>query len=264
VNALVSDSLVFARRNAAHVRQIPEKLIDVTLQPLMFVLLFSFVFGNVIAIPGGGDYKEYLLAGILVQTLAFGMMGPGVAIATDLTEGIIDRFRSLPTSRAAYLIGHILSEMATAMIGLVVLVISGLIVGWGIHDGVWNAAAGFGLLILFSMTMIWAGTLLGLTARSADSVQGVMFLVMFPLTFLSNAFVPADGLPSGLRAVSNWNPISALVAAARDLFGNPTAVPHDAPWSLEHPVVTSLLWCVGLLTLVVPLTLARYRRRTTG
>src|SRR5204863_1439157 len=139
---------VFARRNAAHIRQIPEKLLDVTLQPLMFVLLFAYVFGGVIDIPGS-DYKEYLVGGILVQTLAFGMMGPGVSIATDLTEGVIDRFRSLPTSRAAYLIGHLISETAAAMIGLVVLVFSGLLVGWGIHDGLPHAIAGFALLILF-------------------------------------------------------------------------------------------------------------------
>jgi ABC transporter DrrB family efflux protein len=215
-------------------------------------------------VPGGGDYKEYLLAGILVQTLAFGMMGPGVAIATDLTEGIIDRFRSLPTSRAAYLIGHLISELGAAMVGLVVLTLSGLLVGWRIHEDVGHAAAAFALLILFSATMIWLGTLIGLVSRSADAVQGLMFITVFPLTFLSNAFVPADGLPDGLRAVANWNPISALVAAARELFGNATAVPHDAPWPLEHPVVASFGWCALLLIVVVPLTLRRYGARTSG
>ena len=262
MTALVADSMVFARRNAAHIRQIPEKLLDVTLQPLMFVLLFAYVFGGVIHIPGS-NYKEYLLGGILVQTLAFGMMGPGVSIATDLTEGVIDRFRSLPVPRAAYLIGHLISELGAAMIGLTVMVATGLVVGWRIHEDVAHAAAAFGLLVVFAATMIWTGTLIGLISRSADAVQGLMFMTVFPLTFLSNAFVPADGLPDGLRAVANWNPVSAVVAAVRTLFGNAAATPHDAPWPLQHPVAAALLWCAAILALVVPLTLARYRQRTT-
>lgn len=223
--ALLSDSLVFARRNATHVRQIPEKLIDVTLQPLMFVLLFAYVFGNVIAVPGGGNYKDYLLAGILVQTLAFGMMGPGVTIATDLTEGVIDRFRSLPTSRSAYLIGHLISEIGATMIGLVVLSLSGLIVGWRVRDGLLHALGAYGLLVLFATTMVILGTMVGLTARSAEGVQGVSFIIVFPLTFLSNAFVPAGSLPSVLRHVAEWNPISAVVAAARSCSATPWPPP---------------------------------------
>ncbi|MEA2125630.1 MAG: type transport system permease protein [Solirubrobacteraceae bacterium] len=262
MTTLAADSLVFARRNAAHIRQIPEKLLDVTLQPLMFVLLFAFVFGGVIDVPGS-NYKEYLIGGILVQSLAFGMMGPGVSIATDLTEGVIDRFRSLPVSRAAYLIGHLISELGAAMIGLVVMLVTGLIVGWRVHEDVFHAAAAIGLLILFSSAMIWVGTLIGLISRSADAVQGLMFMTVFPLTFLSNAFVPADGLPDGLRAVANWNPVSAIVAAVRTLFGNAAATPHDAPWPLQHPVVAALAWCVLMLAVAVPLTLARYRQRTT-
>ncbi len=262
MSTLASDSLVFARRNAQHVRQIPEKLLDVTLQPLMFVLLFAYVFGGVIDVPGS-NYKEYLIGGILVQSLAFGMMGPGVSINSDLTEGVIDRFRSLPVARGAYLIGHLVSELGAAMIGLVVMLTTGLIVGWRAHEDIPHVAAAIGLLILFSSTMIWTGTLLGIVARSSDAVQGMMFTTVFPLTFLSNAFVPADGLPDGLRAVANWNPISAVVAAVRQLFGNARAVPHDAPWPLEHPVVAALGWCLLILAVVVPLTLSRYKRRTT-
>jgi ABC-2 type transport system permease protein len=259
---LVSDSLALARRNLSHVRQIPEKLLDVTLQPLMFVLLFAFVFGGVIAVPGG-SYREYLIGGILVQTLAFGLMGPGVAIATDLGEGIVDRFRSLPTSRAAYLSGHFLAELAAVLIALVVLTASGLIVGWEIHTDLAHAVAGFGLLILFACACIWLGTLIGVIARTPDSVQGVAFMTVFPLTFLSNAFVPTEKLPDGLRQVAEWNPISALVAATRTLFGNPTATPADAPWPLQHPVTASLLWCVALLAIAVPLCIARFQARTT-
>jgi ABC transporter DrrB family efflux protein len=263
MTAAISDSLVFARRNLEHVRQIPEKLIDVTVQPLMFTLLFAYVFGGVIHVPGG-SYREYLVGGILVQTLAFGMMGPAMSIATDMTEGIVDRFRSLPTSRAAYLVGHFLAELAAACVALTVLAVSGLVVGWRVHTGFADAVAGFGLLLLFSACMLWVGTLLGLLARSADAVQGFVFLVIFPLTFLSNAFVPAAGLPSGLRAVSNWNPVSAMVAAVRALFGNPSAQPPGAPWPLQHPVAAALLGCLLLLAVAVPLTVARFRQRTTG
>jgi ABC-type multidrug transport system permease subunit len=150
------------------------------------------------------------------------------------------------------------------MLGLLVLTLSGLLVGWRIHEDAAHAVAGFGLLILFSATMIWLGTLIGLISRTADGVQGLAFITVFPLTFLSNAFVPADGLPDGLRDVANWNPISSLVAATRRLFGNATAVPHDAPWPLEHPVIAAFGWCALILAVVVPLTLRRFRARTTG
>ena len=260
---LVSDSLVLARRNLAHVRQIPEKLIDVTLQPIMFVLLFTFVFGRVIHVPGG-SYREYLIAGILVQTLAFGIMGPGVSIATDLQEGIVDRFRSLPMSRSAYLIGHLMAEMAATALAITVLSVTGLIVGWRIHTDVPHALAGFALLFLFAFAMQWIGTLLGVISRSPDAVQGVMFVIVLPLTFLSNMFVPADGLTPALRTLSNWNPVSAMVAAARTLFGNPVAMPSDAPWPMHHPVAAALMWCLALLALAIPLTVRRFRARTTG
>jgi ABC-2 type transport system permease protein len=260
---LVSDSLALARRNLEHVRQIPEKLLDVTLQPIMFVLLFAFVFGGVIAIPGG-DYTAYLIGGILVQTLAFGMMGPGVSIATDLGEGIVDRIRSLPTSRSAYLMGHFLAELAAALLALVMLTATGLAVGWRIDAGVVDAIAGFALLVLFGAAMISLGTLAGVMARTPDAVQGLAFTAVFPLTFLSNAFVPAASLPDGLREIAEWNPISAVVAGVRTLFGNPTAVPADAPWPLQHPVLAAVLWSLAFLAISAPLCVAAFRRRTTG
>jgi ABC transporter DrrB family efflux protein len=259
---LVSDSLALAGRNLEHVRQIPEKLLDVTLQPIMFVLLFSLVFGNVIDVPGG-DYTNYLIAGILVQSVAFGMMGPGVSIASDLGEGMVDRIRSLPTSRSAYLLGHFIAELGAAILGIAVLVATGFAVGWSIESSVPEAIAGFALLILFSAAMIWLGTLLGVIARSPDAVQGVVFMTVFPLTFLSIAFVPAAGLSAGLRHVAEYNPISAVVAAERTLFGNPMALPADAPWPLTHPVLAAVLWSVAFLAIAAPLTIARFRSRTT-
>jgi ABC-2 type transport system permease protein len=258
---LVSDSLALAGRNLQHVRQIPEKLLDVTLQPIMFVLLFAFVFGNVIAVPGG-DYREYLIGGILVQSLAFGMMGPGTSIATDLGEGMVDRIRSLPTSRSAYLFGHFAAELAATLLAVVILCVTGFAIGWSIDSSVPEALGGLALLIAFASAMIWAGTLLGVIARSPDAVQGFVFMTVFPLTFLSNAFVPAAGLPDGLQQIAEWNPVSAVVAAVRTLFGNPTAIPADAPWPLEHPVLAAVLWTGLFLAVSIPLTIRRFRSRT--
>jgi ABC transporter DrrB family efflux protein len=263
VRDLVSDSLALAGRNLRHVRQIPEKLLDVTLQPLMFVLLFAYVFGGVIGI-GGGSYREYLIGGVLVQTLAFGMMGPATAIATDLTEGIVDRFRSLPMARSAYLAGHLLAELAAATLGAVVLCLSGLIVGWRIDGGVPHALAGFGLAILLAFTMLVVGTLLGLLVRSPDAAQGIVFVTVFPLTFVANTFVPLAGLPAGLREFAEYNPISTFAAAFRELFGNPLALPPDPAWPIRHAVLASFLWCAGILAVALPLMLMRYRARTSG
>ncbi len=260
---LASDAAVLAKRQFAHIRQIPEKLFDVTLQPLMFVLLFSFVFGGVIAVPGGGDYKEYLIGGILVQTLAFGMMGPGVSMATDLGEGIIDRFRSLPMSRPAYLLGHLSAEFAATVLAITIMVLAGLIVGWGINSTPLEALGGFGLLFLLAIAMLWLGTLIGVVARSPDVVQGIAFTTIFPLTFVANTFVPVGGLPEGLRQFAEYNPVSCWAAAVRTLFGNPTAIPDGSAWPLEHPVVASIGWCLLILAVVVPLTVRAYRKRTS-
>jgi ABC transporter DrrB family efflux protein len=261
IHWLFSDSLVFARRNLEHVRQIPEKLIDVTLQPLMFTLLFAFVFGNVIHVPGG-NYREYVVAGILVQTLAFGVMGPGTSIATDLGEGIVDRFRSLPMARSAFIVGHVLAEFAAALLGLTVMTVAGLIVGWRIHTDVPHALAGFALLAALAFAMLWLGMLLGSVVRTPDAAQGIVFIVIFPLTFVANAFVPSGTLPDVLQHVANWNPVSALAAGIRTLFGNPTATPADAPWPLQHPVASSVIWIAVLLAVVIPLAIAAYRKRT--
>jgi len=257
----VADSLVFARRHVAHVRQIPEKLLDVTLQPIMFTLLFAYVFGGVIAIPDG-NYREYLLGGVMIQSLSFGIMGPATSIATDVREGVVDRFRSLPVSPSSYLVGHILAELGATLLGVTILSLSGLIVGWGIYSSVLGGIAGYALVVLFAFSVVWIGTWLGLVVRSPDAAQGVVFVVVFPATFLANTFVPLAGLPSVLRTIASWNPISTLAAAVRELFGNPTALPPNAPWPLHHAVAASVGWCLVMLAIGVPLALRAFRRRT--
>ena len=259
---LWSDSMVYAARNIAHIRQIPEKLLDVTIQPLMFVLLFAYVFGGAIA-DSGGSYREYVIAGILLQSLAFGMTGPATAIATDLTEGVVDRFRSLPASRSAYLLGHYLAELAGMVLSIVVLLTAGLVVGWRTHNDVGHVTGALLLLLLFASAMIWIGTWIGLKVRSADAVMGVGFVVIFPLTFLSSTFVPIDTLPTALQYVAAWNPVSVMVGAIRVMFGNPSLPVTVHSFPLEHPVPAAFVYCLVILAIAVPASLRQYRARTS-
>ena len=257
-----SDTLVYAARHIEHIRQIPEKLLDVTAQPLMFVLLFSYVFGGAIAVKGG-NYREYIIGGILIQSLGFGMTGPATSIATDLTEGVIDRFRSLPATRVAYLSGHYLAELAGLALSIVVLLGSGLLVGWRAQGDVLHTGAAILLLLVFASAMIWVGTWIGLMVRSPDAVMGVAFVAIFPLTFLSNAFVPIGTMPNVLQWVASWNPISVVTAAVRQLFGNPLAPVAKHVWPLDHPVPSAFLYCAVILAITVPASLRRYRQRTS-
>jgi len=260
---LLADTFVYAGRNIEHIKQIPEKLLDVTLQPLMFVLLFAFVFGGAIAVGGGTNYREYLIGGILMQSLTFGMVGPATAIATDLTEGVIDRFRSLPASRLAYLLGHYAAELAGMLLSIVVLLAAGLAVGWRAHTGPVRIGAAIVLLVAFASAMIWVGTWIGLKVRAPDAVMGVAFVVIFPLTFVSNAFVPIASLPTVLRVFASWNPISVMVSAVRVLFGNPSVPLANPSPPLTHPVPWAFLYCAIILGIAVPATIRRYRARTS-
>ena len=261
---LIADSLVLARRNLAHVRQIPEKLIDVTLQPIMFVIMFAYVFGGVIAIPDG-SYREYLLGGVLVQSLTFGIMGPATSIATDLREGVVDRFRTLPMARAgvprrtrawpSWARRRSPSPCCRSP-------------GWSSAGEstrtCLHALAGYGLILLFAFSMLWCGTLLGISVRSPDAAQGMVFMVVFPMTFVASTFVPIAGFSPVLRVFASWNPISSMAAAVRWLFGNPTGTPTDAAWPLRHPVVSAVGWCLVILAVCMPLAIRRFRARTAG
>jgi ABC-type polysaccharide/polyol phosphate export permease len=172
---------------------------------------------------------------------------------------MIDRFRSLPMARSAVLVGRTVADLGTAVIGLAFLTVSGLIVGWSIDASAASAAAGFALLLAFALAMSWLGTVLGLLVRSPDAVMGVVFITLFPLSFVSNMFVATDRLPGVLQTVAEYNPLSAVTAAVRELFGNPGAVPADAPWPLEHPVLASVLWCAAIIAVCAPLAVRRYR-----
>jgi ABC transporter DrrB family efflux protein len=225
----------------------------------MFVLLFSYVFSGAMTI--GGSYREYLVGGILVQSLAFGLIGPATAMATDIGEGVVDRFRTLPTPRGAYLSGQFLAELGGMVVSIVVVLGAGLIVGWRAHE-VGPSLLGLVLLVAFAATMVWIGLLLGLIVRTPDAVMGLAFVLVFPITFLSNAFVPIDSLPTVLQTFAEWNPVSTLVSAVRDLFGNPVLPSDDPSWPLRHSVPLAFASCAALLTVVIPSALRAYRVRT--
>ncbi len=255
----LADGLTITRSNLIHIRYIPEKLLDVTVQPIIFVLLFAYVFGSAIKVPGGGSYNQYLMPGIFVQSIVFGAMSTAVAVTELMGKGLIDRFRSLPMARSAVLTGQTVSDLIERTLGLVVMVACGLVVGWRAQDGVPHTLEAFGLLLLLGFAMIWVGVLVGLVVRTAETAQVVGFTVMFPLTFVANTFVPTQGMPTWLRTVAEWNPVSATVAACRQLFGGPGSLATSTVWPLQHPIAASLAWSLLILIICAPLAVRRYR-----
>ena len=255
----IADGLTVTRRNLSHIRRVPEKLLDVTLQPIIFVFLFAYVFGSAIQVPGGGNYREFLLPGIFAQSVAFLAITTAVGVADDMAKGLIDRFRSLPMARSAVLVGRALADLTHSVIGIAVMAACGLVVGWRAHNGVLQALAGFGLLLLFGFAMIWVGTFIGLIVRATETAQVIGFVALFPVTFLANTFVPTRGMPAVLRVIAEWNPLSATVAACRELFGNPGAAYTGGAWPLQHPIVASVAFSVLLIVVFVPLAVRRYR-----
>jgi ABC transporter DrrB family efflux protein len=256
------DTWVIARRGLWHMRRQPEALADATFQPVMFVLLFAYVFGGAISVPGGGDYKEFLMGGIFAQTIVFGgSFGVAMGIAADRTNGAMDRFRSLPMARGAVLGGHAVANMLKTVLPIVLMSICGLIVGWRIRSGVLDAVAGYAILVVFAFAMIWIGVLLGSMLSSPEAVQGVAFVAIFPLTFVASTFVPTSTLPGVLRTFAEWNPVSSLANALRVTFGNPhdPAGPGDA-WPLQHPVAYTLICSLAIIAICAPIAIARFQR----
>jgi ABC transporter DrrB family efflux protein len=258
----LSDVLVLTQRSLARIIREPETLMNVTIQPIVFVLLFAYVFGSAIAIPGGGSYREYLIGGMLGMGLAGTAPGTAVALVTDMSTGLIDRFRSLPMSRAAVLAGRTLADLLTQALGALVVAGVGLAIGWRVHTGIAGTLAAFGLALLFGYAFTWAGACLGMVLRSPAAAQQLGFILFLPLTFVSNAFVPTEGMPAWLQAVANWNPLSALAAACRHLFGNPDPAASAAAWPMQHPVLTVFLWSGALLAVFAPLAVHLYRRKS--
>jgi len=261
VSELAHSTWVIARRGIAHMRRQPEALADATIQPIMFVVLFAFVFGGAIKVPGGGSYREFLMGGIFAQTLTFGAFGTALALASDRTNGAVDRFRSLPMPRGALLSGHAVASLLRATLPIALMSIAGLIVGWRIHSNLGEALAGYALMFAFSFAVIWLGVLLAATVGTPEAVQGIAFIFIFPLTFVASTFVPTSTLPAALQTFAEWNPVSAIAGALRKLFDNPGAHARpDAPWPLHHPVEYSLIWIVAIVVLCAPVAVRMYQR----
>ena len=262
----LSDGLVVAKRNLIKIKRVPDLLVFTTLSPIMFVLLFAYVFGGAIDQSGGGSgYREFLIAGIFAQTVVFGSTITGAGIADDVQKGIIDRFRTLPMSPSAVLFGRTLSDVVNNVIVLVVMSLTGLLVGWRIRDGFWHAALGYLLLLVFAYAISWIMALIGLLVPSPEVVNNASFIIIFPLTFIANTFVQLETLPGPLRAFAEWNPISAVTQAARENFGNvpPGGGLSTPSWALQNPEIYTLIWSVIVLAVFVPLASARYQRSTS-
>lgn len=256
----LADGSVVAKRNLIKIKRVPDLLVFSTAAPIMFVLLFAYVFGGSIEIPGM-DYREFLMAGIFAQTVLFGATITGSGLAEDITKGIIDRFRSLPMARSAVLVGRTTSDLVNNALVIVIMMITGLIVGWRIHSSPLEALAAVGILLLFAYAFSWAMAWIGLLVRSPEVFNNASFIFLFPITYIANTFVQSEKLPSVLRHIAEWNPVSAVTLAARELFGNtsPLQTPPDV-WPLQHPVLASLAWVVIFLLIFVPLANYQYKR----
>ncbi len=259
----LGDVAVLTRRNLVHIAREPLQLSDVTVQPVLFTLLFVYVFGAGVALPDGGSYTSFAVAGLLALNLTTSAIGTAVGLSTDLSTGVIDRFRTLPMWKPAVLVGRSLADLLTAALCSLIVAVTGLAIGWRAEHGLLDALAAFGMFLLFSYAISWACACLGIVGKSPESAQGLGLVILFPLSFVSNGLVPTQHMPAVLRAIADWNPVSAVTAAARSLFGNPNPSASIDAWPMQHPVVASLLWSAALLAIFAPLATVLYRRRTT-
>jgi ABC-2 type transport system permease protein len=257
----LGDVWVLTRRSLARIRREPQTLADVTIQPVIFVLLFAYVFGGAIGLAGGGSYHSYLIGGMLGMSLAQTAPGTAVAVVSDMETGLIDRFRSLPMSRAAVLTARTIADLLTQVIGAAVVSAVGLVIGWRITGGVGPAVEAFALALLFGYAFTWVGVFLGMLLSSAETAQQVGFIIFLPLTFLSSAFVTTQSMPGWLQPVAEWNPMSSLAAACRSLFGNPNPAALVHAWPEQHPELAVVCWSLGLVLVFAPLAVRRYRTR---
>lgn len=262
----VHDGLALSRRFLLHSWRVPEMLFFALIQPAMFLLLFAYVFGGSISLgdsPAGPDsaslYREFLVPGVLVQNLAFAVAAPTVGIAEDMKRGIMDRFKSLPMAQSAVLSGRTVAELIrSAAVALIVMVV-GLLIGWRVHNGFWAWLGAFALMMLFGYALTWVGSWLGQLMPSPEVANTAGLVWIFPLTFISSAFVPVAGMPSWLQPVAQWNPVSTVAHSTRELFGNPVGLVGDS-FPEQHPILVSVLWSVALLAVFVPLAVHRFAR----
>lgn len=263
---VLHDVWVIARRGIVHMRRQPEQLSDATIQPIMFVVLFAYVFGGAINVGGGGrgtaqQYREFLMGGIIAQTIVFSAFGVAMSIASDRKNQAVDRFRSLPISQGAVLGGHALANLIKAALPIALMSITGYLIGWRIRGSWTDTIGAYGLTFAFAFAMIWIGVLLGSVVATPEGVTGIAFAALFPITFVASTFVPISSMPSALRTIAAWNPTTTLSNALRELFGNPNTPPTaDDPWPLHHAVAYTWIWIVVILVVCAPVAIWAYRR----
>ena len=255
------DTMIITQRQLRLLTRVPEVLVFSTIQPVMFVLLFRYVFGGSIDSGQPGGYVQLLLPGIFVQTVAFTLAGTAVGLAEDLKKGLIDRFRSLPISQSALVVGRTLGDSLLNIVVLAVMGIAGYVVGWRPSSGALSVAIGFLFLLSFGYALSWVGIYVGLSASDARVVQNVSFIVTFPLTFLSNAFAPTTGMPRALQYFAEWNPVSTMVAACRELFGLENQFGATAgSFPSENPLITSFIYMIIIMAIFIPISVRKYKR----
>jgi ABC transporter DrrB family efflux protein len=250
------------RRNLVHISREPLQLSDVTIQPVLFTVLFIYIFGGGIPIPHG-SYKDFVLAGLLSLNLVTSTMGTAVGLSTDLHEGMIERFRTLPMWRAAVLVGRSFADLLTSCLCALIVALTGLAVGWRTNAGIISVIGGFAVVLLFAYSLSWVAACVGLTSKSPESATSFGFIVLFPLAFVSNAMVPTQHMPGWLRTVADWNPVSAVTAGARHLWSNPNPSATARAWPMRHPVEAAVIWSLLILAVAAPTASQIFRRRTT-
>ena len=256
----IKDSLIITKRQLLQLARVPEVLIFSTIQPVMFVLLFRYVFGGSIETGQPGGYVQLLMPGIFVQTVAFTLAATASGLAEDMKKGLIDRFRSLPISRSALIVGRTLGDSLLNIVVLAVMGMAGYLVGWRPTSGLFQVGLAFLFLLFFGYALSWVGIYIGLSARDARVVQNVSFLVTFPLTFLSNAFAPTTGMPRPLQYVAEWNPVSTMVAACRQLFGLENQFGATAgSFPSENPLTMSFIYMGLIMIVFVPMSVNKYK-----
>jgi ABC-type multidrug transport system permease subunit len=251
------DTALLTGRSLRAIPRVPERLLDVTIQPMIFILLFLYVFGSAIRVHGI-SYKDFLFPGIIGQSLAFGVIGSGVATSNDMTEGVIDRLRSMPIGRLSIISGQVMGQFLEQVLGIAITFGFGLLLGWDPHLTVLRGFELVGLMALAMLAFTWCGVLFGMLVRSPDAMQGAGFIVILPLTFMAGTFVPIAGMDAVPRAIADWDPISALVASVRAL--TTPSVHSGGSWQLDHPEVAMVFWCLLLMGICIPLALRRFNR----
>jgi ABC transporter DrrB family efflux protein len=263
IGAWWDDVRVMTWRYLIHVRRDPMQLSDVTIQPVLFTLLFCYVFGAAMKLPGGVAYTQFAIAGLLVMNLTTSAVGTAIGLSTDLSTGVISRLRTLPMASTAILVGRSISDLLAAVLCSAFIAATGLVIGWRPETALPLVLAGFAVALLFSYALSWVSGAVGMAFSNPEAAQGIVFIVVFPLAFVSNVFVPTQGMPAWLQTIANWNPVSAVASACRELWGNPNPSASIQAWPMQHPVEAAIIWSLILLAVCVPLAARLYKRRTS-